>query len=189
MAAPPHSDTTAMSGKDELIGAVPPGLVAELSALKLGVLTKRVQAEETIEEHAIVQALDEHNPKAALIDLLVRVSLSSASKTGADRARLQGMKLGALSVQAKERGLSETVVQDALDTADPKTALIDMLLQPPPAAPTTTKELPGASDVHIPHFGDGAGKPHTSIRSSLSSLEKHIMLSYQVSTAYSPLHL
>ena len=103
------------------------------------------------------------------------------------------MKLGALSVKAKESGASEAAVEGALDTSDPKAALIDLLLLRPPAAPVA-KEPDAGDAADKPHFGDGKVKPQdtpgtqSGLISELS--QKHIMLSYQwdVQSAVKAIH-
>ena len=76
-------------------------------------------------------AMDSDDPKAALIELLVKCS-SGGGAGGSDeqlRAELQGMRVMALHKRALSDGADETAVDGAMDSDDPKEATIELLIQ------------------------------------------------------------
>ena len=181
-------------------------LLSELHGLRLKELRKRAKAAR-VEPVKLDSAMDQDEPEAALIELLVtasRVSADSADTPRFDadveqgsaatppgtkravtegergmklRKELEGLRLTSLQRKAAEGGIGDGQIDDALDSRDAKSALIELLLVAKPR--TDTAEL-AADARNRPHFGNAphataaatkqsSGKPHT----------KHVMLSYQ----------
>eukprot|EP01051_Picozoa_sp_SAG22_P022951 SAG22_NODE_5714_length_966_cov_0.941176_1_plen_236_part_01 len=102
-------------------------LRAQLTPKKLSAL-KRQAIEEGAEPGQLEKVLDEDDPKAALISLILRgrPPASQATQTAAAqlRAELTPKKLSALRECALDQGLEPGDLEDLLDEADPKEALI-----------------------------------------------------------------
>lgn len=120
----------------------------ELQALGVWALQKRVIASGTVAEQAVIDAVNGPAPKAELIRLLLAVATttitastpapaSAASGVAADSAaahtqlrveELSGMRLMALHRRAVVEGVRAEAVEDAMDSAQPKARLIELLL-------------------------------------------------------------
>ena len=77
-------------------------LRAELAGMKQGALSRRAR-EAGVTAEQLEDALDEDDPTAAVVELIVRATPLDAV-SGALRAELAGMKQGALSMRAREAG-------------------------------------------------------------------------------------
>jgi hypothetical protein len=107
-----------------------PGVDSTLVGLSLGQLQKLASKEHP--EVDLEDALDEDNPKGAIIALLspLRQAVSpraSAAKKEARRKELSSLKLGALQKRASV-DFSQDQIEVALDNDEPKQILINMLL-------------------------------------------------------------
>ena len=75
-------------------------------------------------------AMDSDDPKAALIELLVKCSSGGGAGESDEqlRAELQGMRVMALHKRALSDGADETAVDGAMDSDDPKAELVTLIL-------------------------------------------------------------
>eukprot|EP01043_Picozoa_sp_COSAG02_P044976 COSAG02_NODE_4067_length_5836_cov_18.100924_7_plen_265_part_01 len=105
-------------------------LAAELRSLKLSQLLSRAMSTVSLSEDQIQQAQDSEEPRTALVDLLLEAQ-NTASRSAEQRLRdeLRGLRLTALSKRAGVSRLSDTAIADAIDSEDPKGALIDLVVQ------------------------------------------------------------
>eukprot|EP01045_Picozoa_sp_COSAG04_P004647 COSAG04_NODE_205_length_20393_cov_45.275796_13_plen_2486_part_00 len=115
------------SGAPEPINA----MRVELEAMRPAALTKRAQAAGA-DEVAVDAALDDDSPKSALVDLILELVPPPPDATDALRSELEQLKPAALLRRAKEADVDEAALDEALDADDPKSVLIDLLLQQPP---------------------------------------------------------
>eukprot|EP01047_Picozoa_sp_COSAG01_P028404 COSAG01_NODE_1906_length_8932_cov_6.105263_7_plen_1049_part_00 len=155
-------------------------LRAELAELKLGELSQRAKAA-GVDEHAVLDALDADDAKAALIALILARSAAPAPDPLEElRAELSELRLGALSKRAREAGASEEQVMAAQDTDEPKESLIALIL-----VASSTKL---GNRKSRPHFKPGGDSPvevddddeDDGMDSVLAAmLGPHVMLSYQ----------
>ena len=120
-------------------------LTVELAELTLKALKKRARAE-GVDGDAVDALDDEDDPKAAAIEISVAAAKErwaveakvATTEAEADRAKaeteaslraeLAQLKLSALKKRARAEGLDEDSVDDIDDAADPKAAIIDLLV-------------------------------------------------------------
>jgi hypothetical protein len=101
----------------------------ELARLKLGALQQRA-LDSGIDPAAITVALDNHDPKATLLAVVVEATLAGASAASAAlEAELWQLRLGQLQQRARDGGMAAAELVEALDDEDPKQRLIHLLLQ------------------------------------------------------------
>ena len=102
-------------------------LRAELSALRLKELRKRAR-DSGVDSTLLEDAADSDDPKSAVIELLIADQLSSAGPSEVDlRAELELLRLKELRGRAKAAGISTDALEDAADSDDPKSAVIELL--------------------------------------------------------------
>ena len=105
------------------------GRLARLEAMKLGALIRR--AVEAGVDAASLDAAEEEtdDPKAAVISLLAQHEQEAgASASSALRQELEALGLGALLRRAKDAGIDEPTLDAAVETDEPKTSLVQLLL-------------------------------------------------------------
>ena len=127
-------------------------LRSELSVLKTSALRKRAVAA-GVDEEVVDDAEDSADPRTALADLVmaalrpsveaeaatiavaeaaaaVEAAVEATAKAAADllRSELLASKISALRKRAVTAGVDEEVVDDAEDSADPRTALADLVM-------------------------------------------------------------
>lgn len=78
-------------------------------------------------EDAIMDAMDDPEPKAALAALVLQ-SRTSAVADASLRAELEGLRMRELMARAEERGLDREALQNARESEGPKAAVVDLLL-------------------------------------------------------------
>jgi len=146
-----------------------PAVVAlrqELSGLRLKELRKRAQRT-GLSEVELEDATDSDEPKATLMNMLVE-RCTVGSREGQElRSELEGLRLKELRARAKQANIDQDEMDDATDSDDPKTAMIELLLR------HQADTVASASDDR-PHFGSS---PATAQPVQVST--KHVMLSYQ----------
>ena len=100
---------------------------SDLAALRLKDLRARARSE-NIDAGLLEEAMDEDDPKAAVIRLLVNV------RSAAEKARLElsDLRLKELRARAKQAGFSPELLEEAADSDEPKAAVIELLLSPAP---------------------------------------------------------
>eukprot|EP01052_Picozoa_sp_SAG31_P060003 SAG31_NODE_19227_length_609_cov_0.625490_1_plen_177_part_10 len=102
--------------------------------------------------------MDSSDPKASLVKLVLEQHASTASADHATRqalrSELDGLRLMALQKRAVDAGVDDKDLENAMDTADPKAALIALILALP--------------NVDAAKLVDG---PQLSLTSELTSLE------------------
>ena len=105
-------------------------LRAELAGLRLKELRSRAKAEGA-EPEQLEEAADADDPKQAVIELLValRADASGSGDTEALRAELEGMRLKDLRQRARSQGAGADEMEEAADSDDPKTAMVELLLR------------------------------------------------------------
>jgi DNA-binding phage protein len=103
-------------------------LRAELAGMKQGALSRRAR-EAGVTAEQLEDALDEDDPTAAVVELIVRATPLDADVSGALRAELAGLKQGALSRRAREAGVTDEQLDDALDADDPKEAVVELIVR------------------------------------------------------------
>jgi hypothetical protein len=98
-----------------------------LSVLRLKELRKRAR-DSGVDSTLLEDAADSDDPKSAVIELLIADQLSSAGPSEADlRAELELLRLKELRGRAKAAGISTDALEDAADSDDPKSAVIELL--------------------------------------------------------------
>eukprot|EP01043_Picozoa_sp_COSAG02_P055732 COSAG02_NODE_6514_length_3524_cov_7.432993_1_plen_244_part_00 len=108
-------------------------LRAELGALRAAALQTRAAAD-GVNADAIEDALDEDNPKAALIELIVAAVQASEAGAVVDsfeselRDELEALRVKALEQRAVANALDADAIEDALDEDNPKAALIELIV-------------------------------------------------------------
>ena len=104
----------------------------ELQGLWLKELRKRARAA-GVPEDTLDDAVDSDDPKASLISVLIeRHTAASTEGSWEDReyrSELEGLRYKELRARAKEANADQDEVDDAIDSDDPKAALIDLLVQ------------------------------------------------------------
>lgn len=107
-------------------------LLGTLSKLGLRALQKKAE-EEGVDDGELDRVMDLSDPKAALVELLVRrmapVDDNSAARMEALRSELMPLGLRALQKRAEQESLSDSVVDVALDSDSPKDSLLAALVQ------------------------------------------------------------
>eukprot|EP01048_Picozoa_sp_COSAG05_P015614 COSAG05_NODE_1900_length_3858_cov_2.298218_1_plen_899_part_10 len=151
MSLPPPQPEYVMAFSED--DSVTTKLRLELKALRSTALQKRALAA-GIAQEAVEEAVDSENPKVQLIELIVQQNIAKESgekeQREALRQELQGLKPMALQRRAVSEGIAEQQLELAIDSDDPKTALIELLL-----TASTQDAQAGASSK--PHFS-GAGQ-------------------------------
>lgn len=105
----------------------------ELGTLKLGALSKRALIDGATDAQLEAAQDDEDDPKAALIALIIGL------QAGPLRAELQALKLGGLSSRAVAAGVDPALLEEAQDDGDdPKTAIIDLIVQQTALTPSVS---------------------------------------------------
>ena len=136
-------------------------LRAELAAMKLSVLKRRGLAA-GVEPEAMDQVLDEDDPKAAMVEILVaaereaRLSAQSTKEKEVEalRAELGSLKLSAVRRRAIESGVSEENLDVADDSDDVKAAVVELVIeQEARVAEAKVKVKATAGSADRPHFG------------------------------------
>jgi hypothetical protein len=113
---------------------------AELQAMGLGALQKRALTA-GLHADAVADALDDPEPKAALIRQLLDVAAESSVRLQAEaveaeaeaeaalHAELGSLRLGGLQKRALASGVEPELLSDALDSGDPHLAVVKLILQ------------------------------------------------------------
>ena len=151
-------------------------LLSELQGLRLKELRKRAR-DADIDGELLDDATDADDPKAAVIALLMAQCKLPDVDDGeaALRTELQGLLPKELRGRAKAAGIDADDLDDAVDSDDPKAALIQLLLAHGSSSP--------AAEGDRPHFGtkqpQSAAKAKRTSRKGLLPADKHAMISYQ----------
>ena len=104
-------------------------LRVELGGLKLMALQKRAMSE-GIDEDRVEDAMEAAEPKAKLIELLVERHVSAAGdEKDRELTTLQGLSIKELRRKARHAGVDEDHLEDTVDEAEPKAAVIALLLE------------------------------------------------------------
>ena len=101
------------------------GLRAELTSLRLKELRARAKAE-GVDADRLDDAMDEDDPNEAVVQLL----LDAQSAAEGAREQLSGLRLKELRARASQAGHSAEDLEDAIDSDEPKAAVIELLLSP-----------------------------------------------------------
>jgi hypothetical protein len=151
-------------------------LRAELQSQRLMSLHKRA-GQEGILALSIEDAMNSGAPKEELISLLIEHHKFAAN---ADNKRkqtlcdeLKQLKLMALHKRAMDHEIGDVAIEDAMDSDDPKGALLELILQQPALART--------SGLDKPHFGENkrpTAQPAPEHTPAHYASTKHVMLSY-----------
>ena len=126
------------ASSDDSTGGKEHHLRAQLQGLRLKGLRKRAKAD-GVDATDLDEAMDDDEPEATLIDLILTMhALSKSSRDiSSERqaliAELQSLRLKELRKRAKGTSISADQLDDTMDTDDPKAALIALLLAVPPA--------------------------------------------------------
>eukprot|EP01043_Picozoa_sp_COSAG02_P040353 COSAG02_NODE_3259_length_7079_cov_30.942693_6_plen_354_part_01 len=174
-----QTDNTDAAYASEDSGTV--ALRQELGGLRLMALQKRATSA-GISDAELENAMDSPDPKASLINLVLEQHASTASADHATRqalrSELNGLRLMALQKRAVDAGVDDEDLEDAMDTDEPKAALIALVLALP--------EVDAADPIHgshdKPHFGSApaATNAPVSVPAPAPTIPtKHVMLSYQ----------
>ena len=103
-------------------------LRAELQALKLMALHARA-ASEGIAQAKIDDAMEVPRPKEVLVALLLEQhSAAAAADSARRRSELGGLRLMELHRRAADEGVDTAALEDAMETARPKEAILALLL-------------------------------------------------------------
>ena len=100
---------------------------AELGGLRLKALLSRARAD-GVDADSLEDAMDNDDPKQAVIELLVQHASPTGADQGALRRELSGLRLKELRARAKVAEVSADDLLDAADADDPKAATIELLL-------------------------------------------------------------
>jgi hypothetical protein len=189
----------------------------ELERLKASQLRKRA-SEAGASAEQIEEAEDSESQKDAFMVLIVQLEMviqastlgshalaSSAAdiRIGAFREELQGLKLMGLQRRAAAEGVTDEQLESALDSRNPKGALIELLVSMPPRSPPTSAagspsepnsataakamaKAAATSSGSRPHFGSGGSSGAQAVLVESVTQQrlcrrstKHVMLSYQ----------
>jgi hypothetical protein len=104
----------------------PAGRATELSGMTMSDALSSAR-EAGVCEDAIMDAMDDPEPKAALAALVLQ-SRTSAVADASLRAELEGLRMRELMARAEERGLDREALQNARESEGPKAAVVDLLL-------------------------------------------------------------
>ena len=100
---------------------------AELGGLRLKALLSRARAD-GVDADSLKDAMDNDDPKQAVIELLVQHASPTGADQGALRRELSGLRLKELRARAKVAEVGADDLLDAADADDPKAATIELLL-------------------------------------------------------------
>jgi len=107
----------------------PSALRDELASMKVSALHKRALADGASAE-ATEDAMDDDNPKAALIELIVSCAGSGGNSGEAElRQELEGLRLKELRARARLEECDDGAMAEAMDSDDPKAAFVQLLLE------------------------------------------------------------
>ena len=98
----------------------------ELARLKVSALEQRALAVGASAD-ATEDALDDDDPKAALIGLIVSCAGSSGGGGAELRRELEGLRLKELRARARSEGVGAEAMAAAMDSDDPRAALVEAL--------------------------------------------------------------
>ena len=137
--APPDACHRVISDPEDPATAA---LRRELAGLRLTALQQRAVAE-GLAPAALEDAMDSEAPKGALVSLLLSRQVEAARDGGAAelaklaklRAELGGLRLSALQKRAVSEGVGAVALEDAVDSADPNEALLNLILRAAGGAP------------------------------------------------------
>ena len=96
--------------------------------MKVSALQQRASAQGA-DSQAIEEALDDDNPKAALVDLVMACATSGSDADQEFRRELEGMRLKELRERARSVDVDGAAMVVAMDSDDPKQALIQLLIE------------------------------------------------------------
>ena len=145
--APPDADYRVVYVDSPSEDPAASALRQELGSLRMKELRKRAEGA-GVSEDELEDVIDSDEPKATLINLLVEI-LTTSSKNDQDlRSELEGLRLKELRTRAKRANIEQDDVDDAVDSDDPKAAMVELLLW-------HTPDAAGASTLSSdkPHFG------------------------------------
>ena len=102
---------------------------AKLSAMRVMALHEMALAE-GVPASVADDAMDDDDPKAALIELVVLCAGSSGSSSGEAELRreLEGLRLKELRARARSEDVGTEAMRAAMDSDDPKAALVEALV-------------------------------------------------------------
>ena len=123
----------------EVVYAVDDATTAELrqnlGSLRLKALRQKARAE-GIDEGILEESIDAQDPKEAVITLLVQKQSESLQQAKAQeseakalRHELEGLGLKELRRRAREVGVAEEILEDAIDANEPKVVMVAVLLE------------------------------------------------------------
>lgn len=115
---------TTRSELEALLDGSRPGVREELSALKLGGLSRRCR-QSGISDEELERLQDEEDPKLALIRWIVAHEVDPLEDL---RAKLLELKLGTLSRRATAAGVSLECLEQAQDNDEPRAAVVELIL-------------------------------------------------------------
>ena len=122
-----RADAVGPTAADDTSPATDP-LRSELGGLRLKALLSRAKAD-GVDADSLEDAMDNDDPKQAVIELLVQQASSDAgAEQDALRRELSGLRLKELRARAKVAKFSADELLDAADADDPKAATIELLL-------------------------------------------------------------
>ena len=123
-----RADAVGPTAADDTSPASDP-LRAELGGLRLKALLSRARAD-GVDADSLEDAMDNDDPKQAVIELLVqRASSDAGAGQDALRRELSGLRLKELRARAKGAGVGADDLEEATDANDPKAATIELLLR------------------------------------------------------------
>jgi hypothetical protein len=141
------------------VSSAPTTAFVELAGLKMSVLRKRAIAA-GIDAELIEDAIDEEDPRAAMMSLILaaaKIEQLAASREGARRQlqeELAGLKLTELYRRAVASTMDENTIEDAMDSVHPANALRELLLErSAPSLVATFPASPTASSPEQPAWG------------------------------------
>jgi tetratricopeptide (TPR) repeat protein len=106
----------------------------EVQGMQLRALQQRATAE-VDDEARVDAAMDSENPKDALVALLISqysaLAATHQAETQSRRNELQQMKMSSLAKQVEEMNVEDDKIEQAMDSENPKSALVELLLLVP----------------------------------------------------------
>ena len=99
---------------------------AKLSAMRVMALHEMALAE-GVPASVADDAMDDDDPKAALIGLIVSCADSSGGGGAELRRELEGLRLKELRARARSEGVGAEAMAAAMDSDDPRAALVEAL--------------------------------------------------------------
>ena len=102
----------------------------QLQEMKVTALQKRAISE-GVDAQAADDALDDDDPKAALIAL---ITASADSGDAELRRELESLRLKELRARARRQGVDDAAMEEAIDSDDPRQAFVELLLRHKAAA-------------------------------------------------------